>query len=138
MKPWILVAPALLLAACQAPSLHQTQPPLEGTEWRVQSIGGNAVDSDVRTTLMFTEDRVMGTTGCNQYTAPVELDRSSINISNAVATRRACPEPAMQQETRFLRALESARLYDHSGNALRLYDEQGNALLELGPDRGDE
>ncbi|MCC5808787.1 MAG: META domain-containing protein [Ectothiorhodospiraceae bacterium] len=133
MKAWTLALPALLLVACQSPSLHQTQPPIDGTEWRVMAINEEPVEENVETTMIFGEERVMGNTGCNQYTAPVEIDRSSMNVSNAVATRMACADNIMRQESAFLQALESVKLFNRSGNSLRLYDADSNELLELRP-----
>jgi putative lipoprotein len=106
--------------------------PLAGTSWRAVEIEGRPTDPAVASTLTFEGDqRVAGSTGCNLYTAPMSATDTSIRVGVIAMTRRACPPPVSDQETRFTRALEAAREYRQEENILRLLDEQGRSILLL-------
>ncbi len=105
---------------------------LGGTTWRAAEIEGRATDAEVASTLTFEGDqRVSGSTGCNRYTAPLSVTGTSIRLGVIAMTRRACPPPVTDQETRFIAALEAARGYRQEGDVLWLLDEQGRSLLRF-------
>ncbi len=126
----ILVAAALLLAAgC---SSTPPAPPLPGTSWLAEDLGGRGVLDRVLTTLTFERNSMaVGSSGCNRYSAAAELDGASLRFGQAAATRRACPPAVMEQEQRFFLALEQTRGYRREGSKLLLLDEQGRPLARL-------
>jgi heat shock protein HslJ len=104
---------------------------LGGTAWRAVEIEGRATDPEVASTVAFEGDqRVSGSTGCNRYTAPLSVTGTSIRLGVIAMTRRACPPPVTDQESRFIAALEAARGYRQEGDVW-LLDEQGRTLLRL-------
>lgn len=83
------------------------------------------------------ESRLSGSAGCNNYSAPYEIDDSSIKIGPAIATRMACGEPAgiMEQEMGYLAALEMASSYKIENDHLILLDLDGNQVVTYQPTR---
>lgn len=97
--------------AAQAPSV-----------WVVESIGG-VPTTEPRPEISLTEDgRVFGTTGVNRINGSYEARNETVRISGAGMTRRVGTPDAMDQERRFLKALEG-------WNAFFVRDGR----LELGP-----
>ena len=98
---------------------------LMGTEWVVESIGGRSMVDKSRATIQFMPDgRIAGTGSCNRYTGSWSLSGEALNIEKLAITRKACQPELMEQETRLVRHLESARGFDIS--------PQGELLLSTG------
>ena len=116
---------------------------LAGTSWEVTAYnnGRQAVVSvlgGTRITAVFHDDgRVIGSAGCNQYTASYKIEGESISIAPPGATRRYCADPggAMGQEARFLAALSSAASFRLEGERLVLRTSEGALAVTLVPDR---
>lgn len=90
--------------------------------WVVESIGG-VPTIDPKPEISLTEDgRVVGSTGINRIMGTYEAENETVRISGAGMTRMAGSEEAMDQERRFLKALEG-------WNAFHVSDDR----LELGP-----
>lgn len=112
-----------------------------GTSWKVTGYnnGKQAVVSVIigtEITARFGEDgRVTGTAGCNEYSASYGLDGESIEIGPAAATRRFCGEPegTMEQESRYLEALQSAATFRIAGDKLELRTAEGALAVSLMP-----
>lgn len=90
---------------------------------------GDAIQSvAVGTTITatFTKDSVSGNGGCNQYSGPATIDRTTIRIGPLAGTLRACADPAVDtQEQHYLAALDLARTYEVKGNRLTLFRQGG-------------
>ena len=103
--------------------------------WRcedAEDIEGRGVLDQVQSTLMFeSAERVVGSTGCNRYFAPLQVSDTTLRVGMGGSTRRACPPAVMDQESRFLAALEATRAYRRDGGTLWLLDESGRALVRL-------
>jgi len=133
----ILVLLALSLAACATPPMADdgTLPrhALVGTSWLAQAIDGSAVDPAVRSTVTFQrEDQVIGSGGCNRYFGRLGLSGSTLSVSDVGNTRMMCsPVPVMEQEQRFLAALQAAVAWRREGDTLVLLDLAGRERLRL-------
>lgn len=100
--------------------------------WQVEDIDrGGIIDSSHITMQMSPEGRVSGSTGCNRYFGTLTVGQTSFEVSGAGSTRRACVPAIMQQETRFLQALQDARRYKMDGDFVRLYDESGDERMRM-------
>ena len=107
-------------------------PPLAGTSWVAEEIDGIGVVEGVQSTLVFeSEERIVGSTGCNQYFAPIRRAGATLRIGTMGSTRRACPPPLMNQERLFLAALAAVTTFRQEGRALWLIDESGRARVRL-------
>lgn len=112
---------------------------LAGTSWIVTGMndGSQAVVSpllDTEITAAFGADgQVSGSAGCNRYFASFSVDGNTIKIGAPGATKMFCGEPAglMEQESRFLKALESASSYRVSGGTLTLFAADGSTAVAL-------
>jgi heat shock protein HslJ len=126
---------ALVLAAC-ATSTTSLSGRLEGTAWRAESIDGRpALDVLQQSTLRFFDRQLAGgSLGCNAYSTTYFADAAGLRFGEIAPTRKMCPVPVMEQESRFSVVLESTRnsRVDDRG-ALVLLDAQGKPLARLVP-----
>ncbi|MEM8632449.1 MAG: META domain-containing protein [Pseudomonadota bacterium] len=111
---------------------------LTATAWRVTAIGGAALPQGVEPNFEFTADmRISGSSGCNRFSGPLEMTGESLTVGNAISTRRACPEPLMQSETAFFKALSAVTKFDISedGNLLLIGAGGADAVIDARPVR---
>jgi hypothetical protein len=111
---------------------------LSGTRWQLTRLdAATPVPAGAGIELRFDGDRVAGSGGCNVFQAPVlSGERDALEIGPIATTRRACPEPVMQREQRFLAALGRAtRLGFWFGRLEIQYDtpERRTGRLRLRP-----
>jgi heat shock protein HslJ len=114
---------------------------LAGTSWRAEGAAA-AAGSTVPALTFDSAQHVSGTTGCNRVSGAIALDGSSLRFGPLMSSRRGCPGPVMEQESRFLRALEDCRTWRRassgtgasaSGETLELLDASGAVVLRLEP-----
>ena len=107
--------------------------PLSGTLWELTAYnnGKQAVVSllaGTKITAFFAADNSLtGSAGCNTYTASYKVNGNQIQIGSAASTMMFCSEPdgVMDQETAYLKALESANTYEIIGDQLTLRTADG-------------
>jgi putative lipoprotein len=123
---------ALAAVGC-APAGALIPPPLGGSSWIVEAVDGHGMVGRPPITLVFeTDDRAVGSTGCNRYFAVVRTsERGGLRFGQAGSTRMACPPEVMEQERRYLAALGSIRRYRMDGLALVLLDDKDLARVRL-------
>lgn len=85
-------------------------------------------------TLRYENGQFLGFAGCNQYFTRVEEGATpgDIKVGPAASSKRACPEPEMALETRFLGQLEGVRKYGFISGRLALtyrYDGVYSTML---------
>jgi heat shock protein HslJ len=137
----------LIFAADGASGQGQTQPPsasagesLAGTSWMLASWGDpdsqNTPLPDTEITLVFDEDSLGGSSGCNLYTAPYTAASSGLEIGVAAGTLMMCPEEIMDQEFEFLTALQGAQKYAIADGQLRVNytTDEGAGVLVFEPE----
>jgi heat shock protein HslJ len=106
---------------------------LSGTAWTVvnynngnQAVVGMIAGSEV--TLNFgTDGQVNGSAGCNRYAGPYQSQDKALKVGPLASTMMACPSPAgvMEQETKYLTALQNAATYTIDGSTLTIRDASG-------------
>jgi hypothetical protein len=111
---------------------------LDGTRWRLVRLdAATPVPAGAGIELRFEGERVTGSGGCNSFGADVlGGDRDGLEIGPVEATRRACPEPVLRRERRFLEALGRAhRLGFFFGRLELQYDtpERRTGRLRFAP-----
>jgi len=74
---------------------------------------------------------VTGSGGCNNYFASYQVNGNSLTVGQPGATSRFCPDPpgVMEQETRFLAALQSAANFRINGNQLEIQNGGGRIAI---------
>lgn len=106
---------------------------LDGSAWRLEAFlgGGNRVPvlADTEVTLEFSGKNLGGSAGCNRYNATYTTDGDHLSVTPPRQTRMMCLSPAgvMEQERRFLSALQAASTYRLStDDQLELLDASGS------------
>jgi heat shock protein HslJ len=125
-KPATAAAPVAATAtAAQAAAKAETFN-LVGSDWVLQDLAGSGVVSGVRATLSFPEaGKVAGDGSCNRFFGMSEIAGTEIKLTGLGSTRMACPEPIMNQETKYLNALQAAERYEWKDPYLLIF---GNGL----------
>lgn len=105
--------------------------PLLGAEWVIEDIGGEGIIDSSHATLQFWRDgRFGGSASCNQMMGSYEREGSTLTMSPAGTTRRACAPALENQERKLLKLLsqvESFRI-DATG-ALILLTSEGSTIV---------
>ena len=115
----------------EAAAAESGQAALAGT-WTLEDIGGARAAAGVESYVSLTaEGEVLGRGGCNGFRGSYSLDGEALTLGPLAATRRACPPPQMQQETRFLAALEATRGFRIEDGRLVLVDALGDPVARL-------
>nr|WP_096335660.1 META domain-containing protein [Pseudomonas alkylphenolica] len=126
-----LTGTALLGCAAEPMKLEQERSYL--LEW----IGERPLMDYSHLTLTLAEDgRAYGNAGCNHWFAPYQLDGDKLSFGKVGSTRKLCAPALMEQEKRFLQALETVQRWDISpidqvrfwpaeGKPLRFWPEEG-------------
>jgi putative lipoprotein len=127
----ILGTACLALAACSLVRPDSPKVDLRGA-WVAEDIDGAGVIDNAQSTLEFTANgRVAGRGGCNRYGGSVKTSGDSILMSEIFSTKMACAPALMDQETRYLAALQAVRSYRMEGPTLVLVDATGKPRLRF-------
>ena len=109
--------------------------PLEGTEWRLESvIHGSGDDGSVSTvpgdqvpTLRIDGDRILVFTGCNRGSGLVAVGPTTLTVSKLALTKMACPDSA---EPDVLAVLDGEVGYVQDYDSLTLTAADGQSGLQ--------
>jgi len=84
-------------------------------------------------TFQYTDGRVMGNSGCNQYSGSLTKGTGeAITVGVLISTRRAClSEVAQQQETEYLARLQAAVAMRTDAGKLTIDYRNGNDIGSL-------
>jgi heat shock protein HslJ len=121
---------ALVVAGCTQGAAPVTERPipergLTGQTWVLDSLGGERVANPV--TATFADGQVTGVAPCNSFVGAFEGTGRPLRIGPLAATRRACPELAL--ENRFLTALGAAAEARFTAAQMELLDADGRPLM---------
>jgi heat shock protein HslJ len=99
-------------------------PTLVGSAWRLEDLAGAGTPDRVEATLEFPDaGRVAGLASCNRFFGYFETSGASLTIARLGATKKLCPPALMDQETKYLRALEGAERFAIEGTTLTVYSQ---------------
>nr|WP_314876247.1 META domain-containing protein [uncultured Pseudomonas sp.] len=120
----LLIAGSLLGCASQPSALRQDQSYV--LEW----IGERPLMDYSNLTLTLGEDgRAYGNAGCNHWFAPYTLKGDALSFGKVGKTRKLCAPALMEQEQRFLQALETVQRWDVSAiEQIRFWPAEGKPL----------
>jgi heat shock protein HslJ len=106
---------------------------LGGVEWILVELGREQpLPEDVEISLVFQDDRVSGSSGCNTYFAGVSAPGpGKLEFNGMGATRMACPEPEMDLERRYLQALAGASEFTFWAGRLAINCETADGMAVL-------
>lgn len=119
----------LSLAACSSGSGQA----LTASLWMLTELNGQAPLPDTAITADFGDDgKVSGSSGCNSYTTTYTVSGKKITFGEQTAsTMMACPDPVMEQERVFIKALSQTATFEIVEDELTLYDADGNAIAKF-------
>jgi heat shock protein HslJ len=84
-------------------------------------------------TAEFSGDRISGSGGCNNFFGSYQTTGNTLSIGALGSTRKACPEPIMNQEAKYLSALQGAERYEVDAQGLQIFykTEKGSGVLRF-------
>jgi len=111
----------------------------EGSAWRVVAISDgklppeNVIDGSTITAVFEKNGQLSGSAGCNRYFADFEISDTNLKIYPIGTTRMICHNPVgvMEQEGRFLQAMESAHSFRIEDGRLELLNSDGLVTVIL-------
>lgn len=116
------------LTGCGGPMLPPAD--LAGTSWRgnpqIPEPGG-LILREFAGSMTFADGRVIGSTGCNRFSAGYQIDDDQLTLNRMVMTKRACTGSTGQFERRFLDLF--------AGPVSFRFLRSGVLALTRGPDR---
>jgi heat shock protein HslJ len=120
----VLVASSIREAkATRQPKSAQTVPfSLIGSEWLLEDLAGGVVMDGIQATLTFPESgKITGDGSCNRFFGPGEISGNTIKLGPLASTRMACPAAVMNQEMKYLPALQAAERFEWKDPYLLIY-----------------
>lgn len=112
---------------------------LAENNWTLQSITGPAgipvpAQNGTVTAAFDRQGGIIGSTGCNRYSARYNTTEYRITITAISSTKISCPGTGiMEQESAFLNGLAGASYFRISESSLKFYDAAGKTILVLVP-----
>lgn len=101
-----------------ASPLLMTQASAITGSWRLISITESALPTpmlpapDTELTAEFAGDRLSGSGGCNRFMGGYQTEGDQLSIEPLASTKMACEETVLNQETKYLMALQGAQRYE--------------------------
>jgi copper homeostasis protein (lipoprotein) len=100
--------------------------PLRNTYWKLVRLGDAPVEAaekraEPHLILAAREPRVSGSGGCNRIVGSFEVDGDRLRLGRMAGSMMACPS-GMEQEQRFLQALQKVERYRIRGSHLEMLD----------------
>ena len=102
--------------------------------WLAESIRQRGVIDNLQTVIEIGRDgRVSGRGGCNRISGRADISGSRISFGPVASTKMACAPAIMDQEAKFLAALDDVRKWriDERRGKLYLLDARGSEVLLL-------
>lgn len=102
--------------------------------WLAEDIRGGGVIDNLQSVLEITADGVVtGSGGCNRMRGQATISGTSLTFGPMAGTHMACPPAVMDQEGKFLSALEAVRSFriDPQQHKLFLLDAAGQTVMRL-------
>ncbi len=105
---------------------------LAGTQWQLQALMGESIQSERPLTLEFDQLRLSGFAGCNRFAGHYTLGTDgSLGVGATSATKMACNEQRSLIEQSFLQQLQQVHQYSLINDQLQLLDAQRQVLMVL-------
>lgn len=104
---------------------------LEGPTWLAEDIRGGGVIDNVQSKIAIANGKVTGSGGCNRLAGSATTAGDKLSFGVLATTRMACVPALMDQEQKFLSALEATRAFRFDGPFLKFYDAAGTELIRF-------
>lgn len=128
----IILAATLMLNFCSDSLTEKNYNRLSADgSWKLEFINNKKPIEGSTITLKLNEDNVHGFAGCNGYSGHFDLSKNTIRFKEVIITTKACMNipGVMDQESRYVKALDSVRFYKLENSKLHLKDVQNQTVL---------
>jgi len=120
----------LLLLALTGCGMLANADTLDGTSWTVTEMGGTPLVEGSAITVQFNDGQIGGSAGCNSYGGTYEITEEGVQVSDLASTLMACTdEGIMEQEQRFLDAVQNIDSFNVSGDQLSITSADGTEIV---------
>jgi heat shock protein HslJ len=100
--------------------------------WEATEVDGMPATVMPRADLAFeTERRVSGSSGCNRYVAELNPSQPSVRMGSVAGTPQVCAAPVMEQERRFINALEVTTTQVVDGDIMQFINRTGRTVIRF-------
>jgi heat shock protein HslJ len=105
---------------------------LSNSEWLLTDLSGSGALDTVQATLTFPETgKVAGNGSCNRFFGPAKINENAIKLGPLASSRMACPEAVLNQETKYLEALQAAERFEWKDPYLLIYCKGVEKILRF-------
>jgi len=105
---------------------------LFGARWEVMEVDGMAATVTPAAYVAFeTAQRIAGSSGCNRYVAELNPSQTTVSMGTVGGTRLVCEPGVMEQERRFINALESTTTHVVDGDTMQFMNGTGRVLIRF-------
>ena len=126
----VMLAVVIGIAGCASSMSTPVKSDLAGA-WMVEYIGERPVIDNSPATIEFAGNgRVGGNASCNRFVGEYVLSGSSLSFGKLGATKMMCPPALMEQEARFLAALEWVAKAQMRDGLLNLLDAKDGVVFK--------
>jgi heat shock protein HslJ len=126
----VLLALVIGISGCASSMSTPAESDLAGA-WVVEFIGERPVIDNSPASFEFVEEgRVAGNASCNQFTGTYVMSGDSLVFSKLASTKKMCPPALMEQETRFLTALQGVAKVRFEKGLLILLESNDKMLFK--------
>ena len=101
---------------------------LDGTEWGLFEMNGEAIPEDVEITIAFSEGQISGQSACNRYFAGYTQEGTTLTFGQAGSSNMYC-EGLMDFEADYLQSLAGIESFELSNDVLKMLDASGTKVL---------
>ncbi len=107
---------------------------LGGRTWVLVSFGGTddaaspVENSEISMVFDIEEQKVSGNSSCNRFFGSYKVDGNDISFAPLGSTMMACPQELMDQESKFLKLLQSAKSFSIDEKVLKIQGIDGGLL----------
>jgi heat shock protein HslJ len=103
-------------------------PDLDGTEWGLVEMNGEAIPEDVEINIAFSEGQISGQSACNRYFAGYTQEGTTLTFDQAGSSNMYC-EGLMDLEADYLQVLSEVKSFELSGDTMTMKNQSGAAIL---------
>lgn len=139
MSRLLFVSLVMLLAACGSRAPETPGGALTANVWEAADIAGHGVRAGITSYVVFEEQgRVSGIGACNWFAGPYRLVEDTLRIGPIETVQTDCSPEVMEQEARFLAALEETEGFEITQEGfLLLIPSSSGTPTQLAPRRED-
>ncbi len=103
---------------------------LLGKTWNVEDIDGKGVTDGSSAQIIFDETGLIaGSTGCNNFNAPVTAKDGNLEIGDSALTRKLCDPALNDQEQKFIAVFNDLGSYKFDSNGRLILKSSGGQSI---------